>query len=270
MAHILVYVQRTPHGIHPASALALCLARDLGSEFGATITALCPGDAGKANSRICRAAGRYGADALLFTGPDGLAALHRRLNPGLILVPWTAEGIAAADKVPGESGAAPHWLYEPQPEWSSDELVTGIIAGAQAWYDLPTVLDADIESDAHAIETPPWASELEPAPNTPLRYLAPHDLDPLTRSNLHSVGAQSVAPDEAASLDRGTLLLLDTGSDAPAAFIEARSPALRVILFPGATPRFHPRWSLAEWVIPGLWPEATRQLRSELWKLSLA
>jgi hypothetical protein len=270
MAHILVYVQRTPHGIHPASALALCLARDLGSEFGATITAVCPGDAGKANSRVCRATGRYGADALLFTGPDGLTTLHRRLNPGLILVPWTAEGLAVANKIPGDAGAVPHWLYEPQPEWSSDELVTGIIAGAQPWYDLPTVLDADIESDANAIECPPWASDLDPAPTSPLYYLAPPDLDPLTRSNLQSIGAQPVQEDQATSLSGGTLLLLDTAVDAPPPVIEARPPALRVILFPGATPRFHPRWALADWVIPGLWPEATRQLRSELWKLSLA
>ena len=101
MAHILVYVQRTPHGIHPASAVALCLARDLGSDFGATITAVCPGDAGKANYKVSRAAGRFGADNLLFAGPTGLGTLQKRLNPGLVLTPWTAEGVAIAEDLEG-------------------------------------------------------------------------------------------------------------------------------------------------------------------------
>ena len=269
MAHILVYVQRTPHGIHPASALSLCLARDLGSEFGATITAVAPGDAGKANSRVARAAGRYGADALLFAGANGLTNLQQRLNPGLILVPWTDEGIAAAAGLSG-GPAAPIWLREPQPEWSSEEQIAGIVAGAQPWYDLPTALDADYEGDAGAVPLPSWAQALEPEPPGPLFYIAPPDLDPLTRANLQAIGAQSISATEAASLARGTLLLLSTAADAPPALFEGRSPTLRLLLFPGATPRFHPRWSLAEWVVPGLWPEATRQLRGESWKPTLS
>ena len=47
MAHIVVYLQRTPHGLHPASAVGLCWARDIASERGATVTAVCPGDAGE-------------------------------------------------------------------------------------------------------------------------------------------------------------------------------------------------------------------------------
>ena len=136
MAHILVYVQRTPHGIHPASSLALCLARDLGSEFGATVTAICRGDAGKANYKVSRAAGRFGADNLLFAGLSGLDTLQERLNPGLILVPWTDEGIGLAEQL-ASGPATPHWLHEPQPEWNSEELVSGIIAGALPWYDHP-------------------------------------------------------------------------------------------------------------------------------------
>lgn len=268
MAHILVYVQRTPHGIHPASALSLCLARDLGSEFGATITAVCPGDAGRSNSQVARAAGRYGADALLFAGSSGLANLHRRLNPGLILVPWTEEGLAAAAPIPG-GPAAPHWLHEPQPEWNSEDLIAGIIAGAQPWYDLPTILDADFESDTGAISLPAWV-HAAPATAGPIYFIAPPDLDPITRANLQGVNAQQIAASDVPGLDTGTVLLLSTAADAPPSLLEGRSPAVRLLLFPGATPRFHPRWALAEWVIPGLWPEATRQLRSEIWKHTLS
>ena len=64
MAHILVYAQRTPQGIHPASAAALCLARDIASDRGATITAVCPGDAGRADQFVIGAVSRYGADLL--------------------------------------------------------------------------------------------------------------------------------------------------------------------------------------------------------------
>lgn len=269
MAHILVYVQRTPHGIHPASAVALCLARDLGSDFGATITAVCPGDAGKANYKVSRAAGRFGADNLLFAGPTGLQTLQKRLDPGLVLVPWTAEGVGIAEDLEG-GPATPHLLHEPQPEWSSEELVSGIIAGAPPWYDLPTVLDADIESDATEVSLPAWARDVDPPAAGGLLYVAPTDLDPLTRSNLTSLGARSISAGEVTSLTSGTLLWLATDAAAPPPEVAQRSPALRLLLFPGVSPRFHPNWSTADYVIPGLWPEATKQLHSEMWKLTLA
>ena len=269
MAHILVYVQRTPHGIHPASSLALCLARDLGSEFGATVTAICRGDAGKANYKVSRATGRFGADNLLFAGNSGLDTLQERLNPGLILVPWTDEGVAIAGKIQG-GDATPHWLHEPQPEWNSEDLVSGIIAGALPWYDLPTVLDADIESDANDIELAPWALDVDAPPSKPLWYVAPEDLDSLTKSSLKSLGASPIAADKVPGLERGTVLWLSTDTSAPPPTTKQRSPAIRLLLFPGISPRFHPNWSMADWVLPGIWPEAIKQLHSEMWKLTLA
>ena len=44
MASLIVHVLRAPAGIHPASAVALCVARDLATERGATGTALAMGD----------------------------------------------------------------------------------------------------------------------------------------------------------------------------------------------------------------------------------
>ncbi len=269
MAHILVYVQRTPHGIHPASSLAICLARDLGSEFGATVTAICRGDAGKANTKVSRATGRFGADNLLFAGESGLDTLQGRLNPGLVLVPWTDEGISIGEQITG-GPASPHWLHEPQPEWNSEELVSGIIAGALPWYDLPTVLDADLESDASSIDLPPWALEIEAPPSRPLVYVAPGDLDPLTESNLVALGASPIDAAEIGEMEHGTVLWLSTDPSAPPLAVGKRSPGVRLLLFPGISPRFHPNWSMADWVLPGIWPEATKQLHSEMWKLTLA
>ncbi|MCA9638634.1 MAG: hypothetical protein KC420_21540 [Myxococcales bacterium] len=269
MAHILVYAQRTPHGIHPASAAALCLARDLGSEFGATITAVCPGDAGKANYKIARATGRFGADILLFAGPSGLATLQKRLNPGLVLVPWTDEGISVARTLP-EGPATPHLLHEPQPEWTSEALVSGIIAGTLPWYDLATVLDADIEIDAADVALPAWALDVDSPTSGPLLYVGPGDIDPMTRSNLATLGASPVEPGEVGKLKAGTVLWLATDPAAPPPEVASRGPAVRLVLFPGVSPRFHPNWSCADWVLPGLWPEATKQLHSEMWKLTLA
>ena len=66
MAHILVYLQRTPGGLHPASSVALCRARDIASERGATITAICRGDAGPLDKGVAAAASRFGADVLVW------------------------------------------------------------------------------------------------------------------------------------------------------------------------------------------------------------
>ena len=89
MAHILVYAQRTPQGIHPARAAALCLARDIASDRGATVTAVCPGDAGRADQFVIGAVSRYGADLLDL---DDLAA-------GRSILEFIQESIKKCDAV---------------------------------------------------------------------------------------------------------------------------------------------------------------------------
>ena len=42
------------------------------------------------------------------------------------------------------------------------------------------------------------------------------------------------------------------------------------MFFPGADAQPHPSWVLADWVIAGAWPEAIKQLHSDLWKPALA
>ena len=38
----------------------------------------------------------------------------------------------------------------------------------------------------------------------------------------------------------------------------------------GEATEVHPSWTRADWVVPGPWPEAVKQLHSDLWKPALA
>ena len=49
-----------------------------------------------------------------------------------------------------------------------------------------------------------------------------------------------------------------------------RTVGARVMYFPGPDGQFNASWSAADWVVPGPWPEAIKQLHSDLWKPVLA
>lgn len=261
MAHILVYAQRTPQGIHPASAAALCLARDIGSERGATVSAVCPGDAGRADQFVIGAVSRYGADVLTFLGPAGLRPLQERLHPLLVFVPYTEEGLAAAEAI---GGAEALWLQEPEVEWDRLASITAIVAGALPWYELPSVIDAEYDNEASLVDLPEWVTRIEQhSGRGPLRHFARDDLDQATRAALASIGAKPVGPEYLDQHGSGTLLWL--GGPLPEA-LARRGPGARVALFPGEDAEVEPSWARADWVLPGAWPDAVKQLHSELWK----
>lgn len=264
MAHILVYAQRTPQGIHPASAAALCLARDIGSERGATISAVCPGDAGRADQFVIGAVSRFGADLLTFVGPAGLRPLYDRLHPLLVFVPYTEEGLAAAETI-----GAPEtlWLQEPEVEWDRLASLTAIVSGTLPWYELPAIIDAEYDNEASLVELPEWVAKIEQhAGRGPLRHFGREDLDQATRAVLASIGAKSVGPEYLDQHSSGTLLWLG-GREAPLPEVLAqRSPGARVVLFPGEQAEADASWARADWVLAGPWPEAVKQLHSELWK----
>lgn len=264
MAHILVYAQRTPQGIHPASAAALCLARDIGSERGATVSAVCPGDAGRADQFVIGAVSRFGADGLTFLGPAGLRPLQDRLHPLLVFVPHTEEGLAAAETL---GGAEALWLQEPEVEWERLASVTAIVAGTLPWYELPAIIDAEYDNEASLVDLPEWVARLEQhSGRGPLRYFARDDLDQAARAALASIGAKPVGPEYLDQHTGGTLLWLG-GADQPVPeALIARGPGARVILFPGEGAEIDASWTRADWVLPGAWPEAVKQLHSELWK----
>ncbi len=269
MAHILVYLQRTPQGIHPGSMVGLCLARDIGSERGASITAVALGDHETHNQRVCAAAGRFGADTLYFSGSDGLAALYERLQPISVLVPYTDEGLEIAEMFP-EDKAVPRWLSESDHGWGSADPITAVIAGTLTWYDLPTVLDPEITGDAAEHKLEDWLVSDSSRDSRQLQYLAPTDIDPGTKATLASLGARPAPEGYQDNHNSGTLLVLSSAGEPLPEGLANRSPGARVIFFPGEVARFHKSWLMADWVLPGAWQEALNNLHSELWKPALA
>lgn len=270
MAHILVYAQRTPQGIHPASATALCLARDIGSERGATVTAVCPGDAGRADQFVIGAVSRYGADLLTFLGPAGMRPLYERLRPLLIFVPYTEEGLAAAEVI-GAGEPEPLWLHDPEVEWDRLASVTALVTGVLPWYELPAIIDAEYDNEASLVDLPEWVAKIDQHTGRgPLRFFADPDLDAVTRATLGSLGAKQVGPEYLEQHTNGTLLWLSKAeAGLPEALVQ-RGPGARVMLFPGADAEVHPSWMRADWIVPGAWPEAVKQLHSDLWKPVIA
>lgn len=275
MAHILVYLQRTVHGLHPGSAVALCLARDIGSERGATVTALCAGDAGSLDRGITRAAATYGADVVLFTGPNGIEHMQTRLRPVHILTPWTAEGEAAVQGLPG-GPPTPRWLDDPQPRWTEPDAITCIVAGTLPWHDLGAQIEPEYEGDVGDVPMPPWVKEVTGDPvgfrataQGPLHYAAPGGADEATLAVLASMGARPLPDDAVGTPITGTILWLPAnGAPMPEA-LGQRGADSRVILLPGPGAQPDPSWALADWVLPGDTPDTLRQLHSDLWRSAL-
>lgn len=276
MAHILVYLQRTLYGLHPGSAVALCLARDIGSERGATVTALCAGDAGPMDQGIVRAASTYGADVVLFTGPNGLEHMQTRLRPVHILTPWTTEGEAAVQGLPG-GPATPRWLDDPQPRWSEPDAITGVVAGTLPWHDLGGELEPEYEGDVGEVPMPAWVKDapgegeavgFRAAADGPIQFHAPGGLDDATEALLSSIGAKPLPADALGSALSGTVVWLDGTSALPESLAQ-RGPDSRLILLPGPDADILPSWSHADWVLPGDTAETLRQLQSELWRSAL-
>lgn len=259
MAHILVYLQRTPGGIHPASAVALCRARDIGSDRGASITALCRGDAGALDRGIAAAAGRFGADVLVFGGPKGLRALYDQLNPVHVLVPWTDEGMAVAEGLPS-GPATPRWLTTRQPAWGGADAVTAVVAGTMPWHAQAELLEAEYQTDVDEVEQPSWISEAAAAladgaapvftvgGRGPVRFVAARAPDGDTQSALSRLGAHAASIDEAAA-GAGTVLWMSNEPVPPA--LAQRPVTVRLVVLPGDHASLHPSWRAADWVLAG-------------------
>ncbi|MFY0541561.1 hypothetical protein [Nannocystis pusilla] len=179
-------------------------------------------------------------------------------------MPHTEEGLAAAETL---GGAEALWLQEPEVEWERLASITAIVAGTLPWYELPAIIDAEYDNEASLVDLPEWVARLEQhGGRGPLRHFAREDLDQATRAALASIGAKPVGPEYLDQHTGGTLLWLG-GPDQPVPdALAARGPGARVILFPGEGAEIDASWTRADWVLPGAWPEAVKQLHSELWK----
>ena len=270
MATVLVYVQRTPRGLHPASVTALCVARDLGSQRGAAVVALCSGDGGEFDRHIERACGRYGADQLFFIGPQGLANTVARLQAAHVLTGWTREGIQTL----GKAGLGPIETRHVNGPFPVEEIpaVLGVLAGSLPWYDFPTTIEGDYEGDVGDITMPPWLSQGDGSlqhGGAGLVYVAPEGLGPAIPQALESLGAHAVPPEYAASHSKGTLLWLSADGQGLPTELASRPPGARVVAMPGPDPQMHDTWNLADWVLPGSWSQVIAALSSPAWKANL-
>ncbi len=276
MAHLVVLLQRTPSGLHPGSATGLCVARDVADTRGATLSAICEGDAGNFDDKIVAQASLYGADSVIFVGPHGLRDLCARWRPLHIFVPWTPLGIQAGRR--GQLGEIhPAWINDPVGDPDALPAVVGVVSGVLPWQQAPLKIEADYEATASEMPLPEWLEHSragnEPAdPDADLYYVAPPNLDPQTAAALSSLGATAISPDQATSQQSGVLLWFDAGPNGLPASLEARPPAARVVLFagPAAQAKPHHSWSLADWVIEGPWTDAVRDLQGTPWKTALA
>jgi hypothetical protein len=274
MAHILVYLQRTALGLHPASALGLNLARDIADLRGATVTALCAGDGGKLDTAVSAAAGRFGADVLMYCGPEGLEEMSARLRPVHVLAPWTPEGLAAVQGLPA-GPAIPRWIEAPRPRAVADS-VTGIVAGTLPWHHFDQALEPEYLGQVDAVPMPPWVAELgrsaEPPPvfrmlgEAPLRFIATEGLDSGFAAELTRRGMERAEPADVARFATGTFVWFLAGAGPLPDAITHSPPTCRVILLPGPDATFDPSWSGADLVVAGTWPEAVSRLHEPLWR----
>lgn len=267
MASIVCYLQRTPTGLHPASELALCLARDLASGRGATVVGLTVGDGSDGDERVVAASSRRGADQLLFAGPSGLGPVFERLAPRHVIVPWSTEGKRALDPA-SLRASGPTWVTGPIATNLQLERVVAIVAGTLPWVDIDGSAYAEYEEDYRDAIATAW-NDADAEATRPLFYVAPGDIAENTRAALAACGATPVPPDYAYRHEYGTLLWFDAGPAGLPAQLESRNARARVVLLPGPMARTDAAWSRADWVLPGAWPEAVQQLTADPWRHAL-
>jgi hypothetical protein len=276
MAHVVVYLQRTTRGLHPGSALALCLAREVGDARGASVLSLCLGDAGAFDDRVIVEASRAGADQIVFLGPEGIQKLVRRLAPRHVFAPYTRE----AGSVLAQAGIGPmvgRWIDGPPANPAKLEPVIGAVAGSLPWQQAPMQVEPEYEADVTQVELPEWlvaaaeqATDLTTtAEQPPLIYTVAGELDDETKAALASLGAYEVAGRDYLDFRDGTLLWLDGAREGLPLELVERSPGLRVILLPGpgeVVGALDSSWGLADFVLPGAWAEVVREFNGSAWK----
>lgn len=265
MAHIVVYLQRTPQGLHPGSAVALCWARDIASERGASVTAVGLGDAGAADEALVRAASRFGADAVTLCAPGGLARVCERLHPVHTLVPWTPEGLANAAGLP-MGPVVPRWVERPNPAFGGADALTAVLAGAAPWHDLPLLLEPEVERGAQDVELPPWTTDADAsfalAPRPPLGFLSTDPLDPESElvARLRTAGFAPLELEELTHGPEGTALWLVGAGRALPPQAHERAAGTRLLLLTGAEAELDPSWSVGDAALRGPWPEVLSRL----------
>lgn len=270
MAHLLVLLERVPHGLHPASHVAICAARDLANLRGATVTGLAVGDAEAFDDHVTRAASRSGIDQLVFGGPNGLATMTDRLRPRHILVPQTPRSTGLLEQC-GLDAATPTWLGAPMEQPEDLPAIAGIIAGTLPWHAMPELIEPDFEGEVGEAAVPEWVAQSGGAAyrDPDLFYVAPSDLDDEAKASLERLGARAISPEDASQHKSGTLLWFDAGPAPLPAGLRERPATGRLVYLPGPNAAADGDWALCDWVMPGEWSDAIATLNQDAWKAAL-
>lgn len=288
MAFVFVYLQRHPLGLHPASSVALCSARDFASRRGASVLALCEGQDERHDKLVAAQAGQRGADQLVFCDRAELTAMYDDLGPRVVwcpATPWSMRAVAAmtSTELDPSQDLQPQTQWLTAPEILGDEFppVVQLYAGVLPWLDFSTELIPQdrrrFEADEISLEetlpdasSPDFSAPLripKPAPSPlELFYLIPSsagmdgaEIESL-RSSLAHLGAKEVAAPSEVPAQQMCLWLDGTlPADLP------RDP--QWCLLPGVdyTDDFR-GWEQADWVLPGNREDALALLQSGIWK----
>lgn len=259
MAHVVVYLQRTPGGLHPASAVAACTARALATERGAAMLGICPGLSDAWDPAMERAAGRFGCDRLLFAGPSDVLELVRRLRPVHMLVPWTSEGLSVAQGL-GLGDPVPRIVVGPPPGHAPLDAVTAVAAGGLPWLDLPAALDAEYTADAGMVPLPAWIEAPPPTPppdftplsGPPFRAVVHGAATAPVEAALAALGAAVIPAAQVGPFEAGTLLWIEQAPAVLPASLDDRAASTTVVVLSQALGD-HGRDDLrfADWVFRG-------------------
>jgi hypothetical protein len=228
------------------------------------------GDAGDRDNEVAAMCGRYGADQLLFVGPEDLERLKERVAPRRVFAPNTPEGqTLLAGLGIDDSETSTRLVERPM---TREELgdTAGLLlhAGTLPWHDLEDVIDPDY-GEHFASGTPvPWGAvaseELPPAwyvlEGDP--ELSPEALAPLEPETIDEASLQS--------LERGCLLCSARGYDAAADAIASRDRAVHLCIVDEEDPPRSPSTRAAvDFVFASSAHEVAKALKEPEWREAL-
>ena len=214
--------------------------------------------------------GRYGADQLLFVGPEDLERLKERVAPRRVFVPNTPQGQTSLAKR-GIDDSQPRALLVERPmtvEALGDSTGLLLHAGTLPWHNLEDVIDPDYGENFASGTPVPWgavASEelpgtwyvLEGDPGLSSEALAPLEPQPLDGASLES-------------LERGCLLCSPDGYDAAADAIATRNRAVHLcIVDEDDPPRSPPTSAAVDFVFAGSADAVAKALKEPEWREAL-
>lgn len=274
MATVVVFVLRDRTGIHPASAVSLCVARDLADRRGAAVTALAMGDAGDLDHVVTREVARRGADQLLFVGPADLTSLAHRVVPRKVLVPNTPEGRDVLDRlgldVSETASLVVATAQQSETAGTLREVGLLVTAGTLPWHDCPDAIEPDYGGAFEEGIPCPWVTEAGEM-ESPRRLVALEHDTGLDASAMTELGVETVTAEVIADLHDATLIASPAAVADHDATLRARHRSLKLVLVDAHPPPAGPAPELAvDFALVGPSARVLGALKETSWRAALA